>query len=52
MKKMREKGKGKRRFILREGLWGVEEGEVMVVMEGGVIGERGRDEELVGNNGW
>ncbi|PJY99831.1 multidrug ABC transporter permease/ATP-binding protein [Bacillus vallismortis] len=49
---IRENRKGKTTFILTHRLSAVEHADLILVMDGGVIAERGTHQELMANNGW
>lgn len=52
IKNIRENRKGKTTFILTHRLSAVEHADLILVMDGGVIAERGTHQELLANNGW
>lgn len=52
IKNIRENRKGKTTFILTHRLSAVEHADLILVMDGGVIVERGTHQELLANNGW
>ncbi len=52
IRNIRENRKGKTTFILTHRLSAVEHADLILVMDGGVIAERGTHQELLANNGW